>query len=421
MRHIQQIIEYFLRKKWLGILLITLLVSGVGVSTIYRGAFSQKQRTDLAVFFKAAEMVHEGRANHIYGIETRRHWHYVYTPLLAILLAPAVGLPFVIPVTIHYVMSLAGLGIIFFLSRHFTSDKKNAVWQIVLSALLCIPVFLDTLTRGQLGILMLFFQAVIFFSYLKNHKILAGFLLALAVSLKTSPLAVLFVYFLFRKEWFLLLSAACGLVFFIFLYPSVIIGFEENWELLTIWHGLMKEGSSINAYKNYLWSELFTPFAADNQSFYAVLTRFCWRGESDFIANPSHGVRWISLSMGIISVLLLFIKHTRPAPKSGEDVSIEDKLVEFSLYPVAMLLFSPVTQIHHYVSLYFMFLAAFFLWNRKKTWLPLAGVFCSASLFLLALVIEPLAYLGFPMWGAFILWGILLFCPTPSAKSSGGA
>ena len=421
MRYLQQIIEYFLRKKWLGILLITLLVSGIGVSTIYRGAFSPKQRTDLAVFLKAAEMVHEGRADHIYGIETKRNWHYVYAPLLAILIAPAAKLPFIIPVTIHYAMSLVGLAIVFFLSLRFTSDRKNAAWQIVLASLLCIPVFLNTLTRGQLGILMLFFQGAIFFSYLKNYKVLAGFLLAFAVSLKTSPLAVLFVYFLFRKEWTLLLSAALGFVFFMILYPSVMIGFEENWKLLTIWQGLMREGSSIDAYKNYLWSELFTPFAADNQSFYAVLTRFYWRGESDFIANPSHWVRWISMSTGIITILLLFVKNMRSTPKSGESASIEEKLSEFSLYPAWMLLFSPVTQIHHYTSLYFLFLAVFFLRNRKKTWLPLAGVFCSALFFLLGLVIEPLAYWGFPMWGAFILWGILLSCPAPSMKNSGGA
>jgi len=46
MELVQKFIEFFFRKKWLGVLLILGLAWGIGISTFYRGAISPKQRTD---------------------------------------------------------------------------------------------------------------------------------------------------------------------------------------------------------------------------------------------------------------------------------------------------------------------------------------------------------------------------------------
>ncbi|HPW64815.1 MAG TPA: glycosyltransferase family 87 protein [Candidatus Omnitrophota bacterium] len=405
----QRIIGFFLRKKWLGWLLVFALFYGTCISTVYRGAIGHKQRTDLTVYIKAAEMVRIGNPGHIYGIETDRHWHYVYSPFLAVTLAPVSHLPFVILVIANYLLALACLFATLFLSRTFTSEGPEATWKIIFAAILCLPVILNTLTRGQLGTVMLFFQAIVLFCYMRNLKVLAGVLLALAVSLKTSPLAALLFFFLFQKEWKVLLAAAAGFAVFLILYPSLSIGFRTNWNLLMIWKGLMAEGSSIQAYKNYLWPELFTPFAGDNQSFYAVLIRLVWRSDSDFIAHPSNWVRWISMAAGAVAMALIFLKRSRPDRRA---VSPEKLMAEFSLYPAWMLVFSPVTQIHHYTSLYFLFLAALFLSgkeNPRSRFLTVGRAF-SAVLFLLGLIIDPLAYLGLPMWGTLALGGIVLFC-----------
>lgn len=66
-------IVWLLEKKWLGLMLVFGLALGIGLSTFYRGAVSPKERTDLTVFLKAGEMVAIGRADHIYGIENKRH------------------------------------------------------------------------------------------------------------------------------------------------------------------------------------------------------------------------------------------------------------------------------------------------------------------------------------------------------------
>ena len=195
MEPIQKFIEFFFKRKWLGILLILGFVWGVGISTFYRGAISPHQRTDLTVYLIAGEMVAEGRANHMYGIENIRHWHYVYPPILAILLSPVSKWPLGATVPLAYLLSLACLAGTIILSRRFPEDAKPAPWQIVLAMFFCMPMLMNTLTRGQFGIISLFFGAVVFYAYIKQKKILAGLLLAFAVALKISPLAFLVFFF----------------------------------------------------------------------------------------------------------------------------------------------------------------------------------------------------------------------------------
>lgn len=399
-------IELFFRRKWLGLLVILAFFIGIGISAVYRGAFSHKQRTDLPVYFKAAEMIHEGRPEHLYGIETSRHWHYVYSPFLALLLEPFTQVPFGISVTLFYLLSFLCLLGTFFLSTKFAPEREDAGWKIALAAFFCLPIFLNTLTRGQLGTVSLFAQAAVLFCYFRGWKILAGFLLAFAVALKISPLAILFFFFLFKKEWQLILAGAISSVFLWLFYPALAIGFEQNWQLLTIWNGLMSDGASITAYKSYLWAELFTPFAEDNQSLYAVITRLVWPTQEIFVAQGNNWVRWGVTTGAVICLLLLFLKKK---PVQSFPVPYADRttlLAEYSLYPMLMLIFSPVTQIHHYTSLFFLLLAALFLreesFAHKK--LLTTGVWISAALFLLGFVIEPLGYWGTPMWSSLLLW-----------------
>jgi hypothetical protein len=155
-RYVQRFIEFFFRKKWLGLFILIAFFAGLGMSTVYRGVLGHKQRTDLAVYLKAAEMIREGRPNHLYGTETDRHWHYVYLPLLAIMFSPLTRIPFIIPVVIFYLISfLCFLGTLF-LSEKFADDMKNAGWKITLATILCLSIFITTLSRGQMGMITLF-------------------------------------------------------------------------------------------------------------------------------------------------------------------------------------------------------------------------------------------------------------------------
>lgn len=410
---IRKIVEFFIRKKWLGILLILGLALGVGISTFYRGAVSPKQRTDLTVYLKAGERVVEGRASTMYEAVSKRGWHYVYPPILAILLAPVSKWPLSATVGLAYLLSLACLAGTTILSRHFPQRARSAPWQIALAMFFCLPMTINTLTRGQFGIIMLFFMAVIFYTYTKQKKILAGLFLAFAVAIKISPLAFLVFFFLMKREWKILASAAVGFFLFFFLLPSLAIGFRQNWELLLTWKGLMSISQSQTAYQHYLWRELFTPFAGDNQSLYAVITRYVWHSEIHFIRRYNTLARLITSGVGIALLALPFLKTRKATPTPAQDPL--RSLAEFSLFPMVMLFASPVTQIHHYTVVYFLFLAALLL--REQTFcgfktriaLDVSLWTCALSL-TLGMLSSRMGYWGIPLWGSILLWGMVLFC-----------
>jgi hypothetical protein len=411
MKIIQKSIDFFFRRKWFGILLVLGLAYGVGISTFYRGAFSPRQRTDLTVFLKAGEMVAEGRADQIYEAMNVRSWRYVYPPILAILLAPVSKWPIEATVSLAYLLSLACLAGTVLLSRRLPEGSRPAPWQIALAMVFCFPMLLNTLTRGQFGIITLFFEAAIFYSYLAHRRLLTGLLLALAVALKISPLAFLVFFFLMKREWKILMSTAVGFGLFFLLLPGLAIGFRQNWELLKIWQGLMSISQSDGAYHNYLWAQLFTPFAGDNQSLYAVVTRYAWPSEVQFIGHSNAIVRFITSALGVLLLALPFAKAREASPSPAKD-SVR-LLAEFSLFPMLMLFTSPVTQIHHYTVTYFLFLAALMMMDRtsrgSRTYQCLMGSLWTCALCLtLGMVIPLMGYWGLPLWGSMLLWSVVL-------------
>lgn len=447
MEPIQNFIEIFLKRKKLGVLIALGLAVGVGISTFYRGAISPRQRTDLTVYLMAGQMVQEGRAYHIYGIENARHWHYNYAPLLAILLAPVSKWPLAATVLLAYLLSLACLAGMVLLSRRFPDNKQEpsacraattnlqgcasvpaslgcrpAPWQITLAMIFCLPLFLNTFTRGQLGITALFFQAAIFYAYVRKKKIMTGLLFAFIVTLKISPLAFLGFFFLMKREWKILAFAAAGFLLFFFLIPALAIGFHQNWELLKIWKTLMSSSQAENAYKHYLWGELFTPFTDDNQSLYAVVTRGVWPSLAEFIGHSNAPVRFLTLGYGIFLLALPFVQ----APK---DSFFPEKdplraFAEFSLFPMLMLFISPVTQIHHYTAVYFLFLAALLMRDRVPRGSRMrgcleTGIWLCAFSITLGMIFSQAGYWGAPLWGSMILWIAVLGALRTSKKSVG--
>ncbi len=430
MIYTQKFIEFFFRRRWLGILLILGLGWGVGISTFYRGAVSPKQRTDLTVYLKAGEMVAEGRADTMYEIVNKRGWHYVYPPLLAILLAPLSKWPLSATVGLAYLLSVACLAGTAALSRRFPGDVRPAraglqghatvpeslgcrpaPWQIALAMFFCLPMFLNTLTRGQFGIISLFFMAAVFYAYTQKKKVLTGLLLALAIALKISPLAFLVFFFLMKREWKILLSILVGFGLFFFLLPSAAIGFQQNWELLKIWKSLMSASQSDTAYRHYLWGELFTPFTEDNQSIYAAVTRLAWHSQEQFIGLSNALVRFITSGLGILLVALPFMNRQKTSPAPSQEPL--RSLAEFSLFPMLMLFASPVTQIHHYTVVYFLFLVAFMMMDRapRGSWTRKCLGFslwtCALSL-TFGMIFTFLGNWGIPLWGSMLLWGTVL-------------
>ena len=327
MAPVREFIDFFLRNKGLGILLVLGLVAGIAGPTLFRGAILPTKRTDLTVYLRAGEAVLDNHAREIYSVANVRHWHYIYPPLLAILLAPVSKASPLATVPLAYLLSLACLAGTAVLSLRFPEDARPAPWQIALAMIFCLPMFLNTLTRGQFDIITLFLMAAIFYNHLKKKKLVTGLLLAFAVTLKVSPLAFLLFFFLMKREWKILWSALLGFVLFFFLLPSAAIGWNTNGALLKIWWGLMSISQSDTAYRHYLWNELYSPFGPHHQSIYSVVTRLAWPSETQFLGRSNRTVRIITSCLSALLLTLPFLKARGTAP--GEKRSALKQLAEF--------------------------------------------------------------------------------------------
>ena len=399
-------VDFLLKRKRLFISVVVILLVVVGISTLCRGGIGPPpRRTDLTVFMRAAEAIRDGE--NIYRVVNARGWYYVYAPLLAILLTPFAALPLLLNTTFWYALSVAALCGSVGLSVRMAKDQPAGTRAAVMAGIFCLPAIIESMTRGQVGVMVLFLAVAILYLYLRGKYVWAGILLAFSIVLKVSPLAFLAVFFLAKREWKVCAAAALGGIFFLFVYPSFAIGAERNWFLLTEWRSSLTHAVSGGS-ENRLWSQLATPIAWDNQTLYAVITRWFYPTES---ALEAHGNAWVKTLVGVIAVMALsglaFVCRRRRS-----EISERRIMLEYSLFPALMLLVSPVSEIHHYTVLFMIFFAAF-LYLEELSQRPLFRQTLAWCCFMAALTqilgyIEPIALKGFPMLGALALWCVSL-------------
>ena len=175
----------------------------------------------------------------------------------------------------------------------------------------------------------------------------AGLLLALAASYKVTP-ALFFIYFAYKRSWRTVGWGALGLVLFLLVVPSVIIGPEFNWECLATWCQRMV--------KPFVLKDATSP-QESNQSIFGVLTRLFTemmpgRGryqvhlDLNLVSWPPWLVNYLikAVAIGFLG-LLAFLCRT-PA-MNRRDPRL---LGEVALVVLTMLFVSERSWKHHYVT-----------------------------------------------------------------------
>lgn len=399
------ILTFLEKKRVIFLLLITIFFVILGANTIHRGG-KPPYRTDFTVFLRGAEAFHD-KINH-YDIKTERQWNYVYLPLLGTLLIPFLSLPFKLNLILWYALSIACLIGTFLIAIRLSKDHKEGFIAATLSMLFILPTLLNTLTRGQLGVITLFLAVSVFYLQDKKKDFWAGFLLAFAVVLKSSPLLLLGFFFLFKKKWLACLGGIMGVFVFLILYPSLWVGLKTNLFYIGEYLKIMKHAVSNDGINGILWSQVMTPFAEDNQSLYAVLTRLYWGSEDAYrLVLNNNVIRLVSNTLLVLGVIALGILSI--GTRNNKSMSFE--LAQFSIFPMLMLLFSPVAQPHHYTVLFLPIFAAYLITkqstSRETLWLQI-GILASAFTFLFSLISDEVAYWGLSAWGSFFFCFILI-------------
>jgi len=225
-------------------------------------------RTDLTVFTEAGAAFFDGRDP--YEITNPRGWMYLYPPLFAILISPLHHLPSQWQGVIWYFLSLAMVWGCYRETLRLwrlcrgtenhggVNDRKTLRW-IGIGAMVAVlfPV-LDCLQRGQLGIFVLYLMLLglrlVFERESWPKSVAGGLVLALAIVFKVIPVLPVFflIFFLGARRlrhpeeadglsrWAGTSGGVlAGLILFVWIVPSLFIGWQSNAGHLKTWAQLV--------------------------------------------------------------------------------------------------------------------------------------------------------------------------------------
>lgn len=188
---------------------------------------------------------------------------YDNPPFTAALISPFTLLDF--PSGVAAFAVLNSLFLFLSLGLVLWADRQDLLrypqWLIALILSLNLEPLRHSLYLGQFDLLILFCIAIAYWAYTARRDVLAGCSLGLATMIKVSP-ALLILYFLYKRQYRIFLSAACTIVLLALL--SWIIAGSENWAFFTanVLPALLKgsahlENQSLNGFFNRLFMDKY--------------------------------------------------------------------------------------------------------------------------------------------------------------------
>ncbi|GAC1451742.1 MAG: hypothetical protein NVSMB9_36700 [Isosphaeraceae bacterium] len=236
--------------------------------------------------------------------------------------------------------------------------------------LLSFRPILGDLHHGNNNLVILFLIVSCLLAWRKGYDVLAGLILALAISYKVTP-ALFLPYFLYKRSWRTVGASFVGLGLFLVVIPSLVIGPTFNGVCLATW-----------------WRRMLSPFLEKgvisqqevNQSMVGVLTRLLsdprtgnGRYDVQLALNLVTWPPWVvglvvkGAAGGMVGLLAWFCRT-----KTGRR---EDHRLfgEFALVVLTMLFVSERSWKHHYVTLllpytYLVFRTADPLESKRVRW-----------------------------------------------------
>lgn len=221
---------------------------------------------------------------------------YIYPPLFSFLLIPLGALsPYLASLIFQIISWLALLGIVWLLLKDknsIVSQMKLPGWTFTLLLLLNFRFLESHIQNNQVGILLIF---LILISILSEKDTLSGFLLALAVSIKVTPLVFLFL-FIYQRRFKAIGYFVISILFWNLL--PCLYNFNYTMQMTNTWFseilGNAMSNPMLRSWKN-------------NQSFVSTMAKYFLVG-ADFINQPSYNLPFLQLSKETIKYIqLIFV------------------------------------------------------------------------------------------------------------------
>lgn len=207
----------------------------------------------------------------------------------------------------------------------------------------------DVLFMGQSDIMTLFFICVSLFYYLHNKDIKSGIWLAAGICFKVTPGLFIF-YYLLKARFRILISTGIGIILFLFIVPSFYFGPAKSMHYIKEWSSMILtpyvKGEKIKSV-NLTWKHT-------NQSLEAFLHRhFTDYAEKKYNGFHKH-LRFLQISEATVNRLSKIIKFVILILLSAVVLIAKQKEkcrfpYEISLFLMAMLYFSPISWVSHYM------------------------------------------------------------------------
>ena len=214
-------------------------------------------------------------------------------------------------------------------------------------ALIILRFILDNLSNLQINIYMLLLACFSVYFFMNKKNALAGFLLALSISLKAYTIFILF-YFLYKREF---LFSLWTLIFLLLINSTTILVFGFDQAI---------------AYYRYFVSEIASPLPTahhKNQSILGCMLRLCTT------ENPQGGIylNFLTLKSSVVKHLyyvFILVLSFYPAfifRKKLDDKKGLKSVLEYSFVFSAIPLLSPLSWKAYFIFLWFSYLLSYIL------------------------------------------------------------
>ncbi len=335
---VRDIDRHFRHAVWVGSLLIA-IAAGIFYANKAgdgRSAFIRWRHQVLA--FWGGENIYDGQM-------------FPNPPIMPLTLLPLMTLPPVVGAMCWFVLKVAltAVSVWFCFDMIRPRGRPLASWIQAAIVFFSLRPILSDLHHGNNNLVILFLIVAALQAWRKGYDVLAGLVLALAITYKVTP-ALFVPYFAYKRSWRVLGATALGMGIFLLVVPSLIIGPQFNGACLGMW-----------------WHRMLSPYLTRgvvgdqemNQSMVGVLTRLSTapRGVVGPYARKLVGLNIVTwaprmviilvkmLSLGLVALLAVLCR-TRTLRRTDPRL-----LGEFALIVLTMLFVSERSWKHHYVTL----------------------------------------------------------------------
>jgi hypothetical protein len=339
----------------IGLAFAALFVLAFAGLTELRSCFLSSRMTDFGVYLRAGWAVRSGAD--LYQVTDNNHWHYVYPPAFAVLMAPLADAPDGEPRDglVPYPISVA-------LWTFFNFFLVGRIAH-VLAALIVpnevhgsrrwwyartVPIYIAlgglgfTIAHGQVNILLVALLVEMFRAGTQGKRLQSGLWLAGAITLKVFPAYLLF-YPLLRRDGRSLGGVALGLVLGLAVIPVCGLGFERTEAAYRSFVGNVLLPGTTGDEKPKLAYELIDVRATDSQSFQSAIHHNLYPDRLTQPNAPSPETKLAHVAIAATLTLLTLLAAWRNGLSSTTE-----QLIVLGLLTLLMLHSTPVSHMHYY-------------------------------------------------------------------------